>query len=63
MYFGVTIVLVGVAVYLGNILVFLSPLIFFFIMNSVYVPFEEKLMQKIFGKQYLNYKKKVRRWI
>ena len=63
MYFGVTIALSGAAFYIGNLLSFFSPAIFFMIMNFVYVPFEEKLMEKIFGKKYLAYKKKVRRWI
>lgn len=63
MYLGVTIALLGAAIYIGNLLSFLSPLIFFLVMNNYFVPFEEKLMEKIFGKQYSNYKKKVRRWL
>ena len=63
MYLGVTIGLFGAAIYIGNLLSLLSPLIFFLIMNFKFVPFEEKLMEQIFGKQYLDYKIKVRRWI
>ena len=63
MYLGVTTALLGFSVYIGNLFSFLSPLLFFLIMNLVYVPFEERLMEKIFGKKYLAYKKKVRRWI
>lgn len=63
MYLGVTIALLGASIYIGNLLSLLSPLIFFIAMNIVYVPFEEKLLEKIFGKQYLDYKKKVRRWL
>ena len=63
MYLGVTIGLFGFAFYFGNALSFLSPLAFFIVINIVYVPFEEKLMKQIFGKQYLDYKKKVRRWV
>lgn len=63
MYLGVTIGLLGISIYIGNLLSLLSPLIFFIAMNIVYVPFEEKLLEKIFGKKYLDYKKKVRRWI
>lgn len=63
MYLGVTITLAGASVYIGNFLAFLSPVIFFMIMNYHFVPFEENLMEQIFKKQYLNYKKKVRRWI
>lgn len=63
MYLGVTIALLGAAIFFGNALSFLSPLIFFFMMNYYFVPFEEKLMENIFGEKYLQYKKKVRRWI
>ncbi|MBI2101644.1 isoprenylcysteine carboxylmethyltransferase family protein [Candidatus Woesearchaeota archaeon] len=63
MYLGVTIGLLGISVYIGNLLSFLSPLIFFLIMNYYFAPREEKLMESIFGKKYLDYKKKVRRWV
>lgn len=63
MYLGVAIGLFGISIYIGNMLSLLSPLIFFLIMNFYFVPFEEKLMENLFGKKYLNYKKKVRRWL
>lgn len=63
MYLGVTIALLGFAMYFGNLLSFISPIIFFMAVNFVYVPREEKLMESLFGKKYLEYKKKVRRWI
>ena len=63
MYLGVSTALLGAAIYFGNLLSFLSPIIFFLIMNHYFVPFEEKLLESIFGKKYLDYKKKVRRWI
>lgn len=63
MYLGVTIALLGISVYIGNLLSLLSPIIFFMFMNFYFAPFEEKLMEKIFGKKYLQYKQQVRRWI
>ncbi|MBI2650670.1 isoprenylcysteine carboxylmethyltransferase family protein [Candidatus Woesearchaeota archaeon] len=63
MYLGVATALTGVAVYIGNLLAFISPLIFFTATNFFFVPREEKLLESIFGKKYLDYKKKVRRWI
>ena len=63
MYLGVTTALLGISIYIGNLLSFLSPIIFFMVMNFIYIPFEEGLMKNIFGKKYLDYKKKVRRWI
>lgn len=63
MYLGVTTALAGVAVYIGNLLAFISPIIFFMATNFFYVPREEKLMEQLFGKKYLDYKKKVGRWL
>ena len=63
MYLGVSIALFGAAFYFGNLLSFLSPLIFFIAVNLYFVPSEERLMESIFGKKYIDYKKKVRRWI
>lgn len=63
MYLGVTLALIGVALYLGNLLAFISPIIFFSATNFYYVPREEKIMEKLFGKKYIDYKKKVRRWV
>lgn len=63
MYLGVAIALFGAAFYFSNILSFLSPIIFFLIMNYYFVPREENIMEQLFGKKYLDYKKKVRRWV
>jgi len=63
MYLGVATALLGFSIYFGNLLSFLSPLIFFLIMNHYFVPREEKLMENILGKKYLEYKKNVRRWL
>lgn len=63
MYLGVTLALLGAAIYLGDLLAFLSPIVFFMFVSIRFIPREEKLMEKLFGKKYLDYKKKVRRWI
>lgn len=63
MYLSITLALFGIALYIGNILAFIAPIIFFAAMNYVFIPFEENLMEDIFGRKYLDYKKKVRRWI
>ena len=62
MYLGFIIFLLGLAIIIGSISAFLSPIVFFIIINFFYIPFEEKLMEKIFGKEFLNYKNQVRRW-
>ena len=63
MYLGVATALLGFSLYFGNLLSFLSPLAFFLIMNYYFVPREEKLLENIFGKRHIDYKKKVRRWL
>ena len=63
MYLGVTTALAGAAIYLGDLLAFLAPIIFFVFVSMRFIPREEKLMEKLFGKKYLNYKKEVRRWL
>ena len=63
MYLGVTTALLGISIYIGNLLSLISPVVFFLIMNYIYIPFEERLMENIFKKDYVRYKSKVRRWI
>ena len=63
MYLGVTLVSLGIATFFGSVLVYLSPLLFFLIINATFIRREEKLLEQIFGKEYLDYKKQVRRWL
>ena len=63
MYLGMLLVLVGISLLLGGLVTFICPLIFFIIIQRLFIPLEEKNMEKQFGKRYLKYKSKVRRWI
>jgi len=63
MYLGFILLLLGIAILFGSLIVFLAPVGFFIIINFFFIPFEERLMEKTFGKEYLDYKNKVRRWI
>ncbi|MBS3132496.1 isoprenylcysteine carboxylmethyltransferase family protein [Candidatus Woesearchaeota archaeon] len=63
MYAGLTLILLGIAVSVGTIPMFLAPIAFFFTISILFVPYEEKRMTRLFGKEYLQYKKRVRRWI
>ena len=63
MYLGILLVLMGIAVFLGTLSPFISPVLLFLFMNYFMMPFEERLLEKRFGKSYLDYKRKVRRWI
>ena len=62
-YLGFTLILLGIALLLGNVAALIPVACFFLAANFWYVPFEEKNMEIVFGKNYLFYKKKVRRWI
>lgn len=63
MYLGMTSILLGVAIILGSIITFLFPILFVILMEFIFIPFEEKNLDRIFGRDYSDYKKKVRRWI
>ena len=63
MYLGITLMLTGIACWVGSLVMFIAPGAFFITINSLYVPYEEKLMARIFGEKYLSYKQTVRRWL
>jgi protein-S-isoprenylcysteine O-methyltransferase Ste14 len=41
----------------------LSPLCFFVVLDRMIIPYEEEKMERTFGKEYLGYRRKVRRWL
>lgn len=63
MYLGMVSILLGAAIFLGSLIAFAFPLIFVMIMERRFIPLEEKNLEKKFGNQYIDYKKRVRRWI
>ena len=63
MYLGIVMGLAGIAVITGIVLNLIFPVFYFLIMNKYYIPTEEKNLARAFGEKYLNYRKKVRRWI
>jgi len=63
MYTGVIIASLGVALWFGRPLMFLTPLIIFVITNFVLIPFEEEKMRRQYGAEFDAYTKKVRRWL
>lgn len=63
MYFGMFIILFGIAIVLGSIILFIFPIIFIILMRIKYIPFEEEQLEKKFKHKYTAYKKRVRRWI
>lgn len=63
MYVGSILVLVGLAIVLTNPIGFVTPILMFAILNWMFISFEEEKMTKEIGKDYIDYKKKVRRWV
>ena len=63
MYLGMTLILFGVSVAVGSLTAFVSPVAFFFISECSFIPFEEASMEIAFGDSYLEYKRRVRRWV
>jgi protein-S-isoprenylcysteine O-methyltransferase Ste14 len=63
MYLGMTSILFGIALLHGTIVTFIFPILFIVLCEVLFIRFEEASMEKIFGEKYLNYRKKVRRWI
>jgi protein-S-isoprenylcysteine O-methyltransferase Ste14 len=63
MYMGLSSLLAGFGVFMNSIYIFIAAWIFFLIINIVFIPYEEEDLEKTFGQEYIEYKKKVRRWI
>lgn len=63
MYLGFVILLAGTATLLGSLITFLVPIAIFVTLEMLFIPHEEKQLEKTFGKRYLDYKNQVRRWL
>ena len=63
MYLGLLLLIISSIIWVGSWLGILISLIFISIMNSLQIIPEEDALLEIFGEEYTEYKKKVRRWI
>lgn len=63
MYLGLTLVLLGEAIYLGSLSAFLSPVVMYYTLDTKIIPLEEDLLADTFKEQYKKYQSRVRRWI
>lgn len=63
MYLGMFLVLLGVVVSLGSITPFIVLPFFVTVIQLRFIVHEEALLEKQFGEKYLDFKKRVRRWI
>jgi protein-S-isoprenylcysteine O-methyltransferase Ste14 len=62
-YLGMLLIALGTATMLSSISAFVAPIIFFLVVNTIIIPFEENRLQKNFGIEYERYKDSVRRWL
>ena len=63
MYLGMFLMLFGVAFLMGSVTTLLPLALFVMVISFNFVAGEERFMEAAFGRQYLDYKAKVRRWI
>jgi len=63
MYLGLLIIGFGAAFVAGTWLMWLVPVTLFILDNFIIIPFEEASMERAYGDAFLEYKRKVRRWI
>jgi protein-S-isoprenylcysteine O-methyltransferase Ste14 len=62
-YLGFLLIALGTATILSSFSAFIAPIIFFLVVNTIIIPFEENRLQKNFGIEYERYKASVRRWL
>lgn len=62
-YISMTIILIGSAILYNSLSVFIIPILFMIMVKKIWIDYEESKLKKIFGQEYLNYQKKVGRWI
>lgn len=63
MYLGMVSILLGIAVGLGSLVPMIVPVLFVIVAEVMFIPFEEENLTQTFKEEYLDYKRKVRRWI
>lgn len=63
MYLGMLLVLLGWAVFLGNVLVLIFPVAYIPLMNCLQIIPEEQALTAKFGSSFTKYQSQVRRWL
>ena len=62
-YLSGVVVSFGITILLGSVISLLITIAFFAILNQIYVPSEEIILENKFGNEFKYYKQRVRRWI
>jgi len=62
-YLAMAAILFGSAVVMGTLVSFVFPVLFIVIIELLFIPDEERRLEEIFGEEYREYMRKVRRWV
>ena len=63
MYLGLLMIVISTSIFYLNIFSIITPMLFYFWINRFQIKSEELFLTEKFGKEYLLYKTKTRRWI
>lgn len=63
MYVGLTLIVLGIAIYGGSVPFLAAPVVFLLTLNFAFVPWEERRLEATFGDEYRAYRDRVRRWL
>ncbi len=62
-YLAMAAILFGSAVLMGTLVPFVFPILFIVIIELLFITDEERRLEAIFGEEYREYRRRVRRWI
>jgi protein-S-isoprenylcysteine O-methyltransferase Ste14 len=63
MYLGAIVLGFGLVTLLGSLVSYVILAVFFLLLHFLFIPKEEDQLKTLFGKEYLDYMKRVRKWI
>ena len=63
MYLGLLMIVISNTIFFLNIFSIITPILFYFWINNFQIKREEIFLKEKFGKEYISYKTKTRRWI
>jgi protein-S-isoprenylcysteine O-methyltransferase Ste14 len=63
MYLGMFVILLGIAIIVGSLPFYVAAGLFVLIIHHAFCPYEEARLREIFGADFENYCRRVRRWL
>lgn len=63
MYVSLALGMLGLAAFVGSLPFFLAPPAFVLAMTTIQIPHEERLLARLFGEEWEEYRSRVRRWL